>query len=251
MRRRRILELAALALGPLLVRRVGRAVEDGDLDPATRDLCRRVRAAYAGMRTYRDRGAVAITFLAPDGALKNVTTYPFTTAFARPDRLRYEFTATRRDGTVDRYLVARDARRVVRTWWDVTPGIKTGDNLHLALGAAAGVSGGSSSRLAPLLVTGEFLGGTWMDLRPIELLGDVEAAGRVCHRMRVSYPPAPGVGGAGTVETYFLDAESALLRRIEGRATFKDFRTETVTTYDPEPDAEIPDAALAFDPPAV
>jgi hypothetical protein len=259
MRRRDLFR--GMVLVPMLpLARLAPARARGDDGPAlagapaaeTGVLLGRVRRVYAEARTYRDAGVVTTTFFKPDGAVMMVSRKPFTTAFVRPDRFRYEYTEERREGErPSRYLVARDAAREVRTWWDVTPGVRTGRDLSLALAGATGVSSGSANTVPSLLLTGaaERDVGDWTRRRPVERLADAETAGRTCLRFSATIGARPNAPASGSVFTYWVDAESLLLRRIESTSTFPDFFTEAITTYEPVLDADVPDAALAFDPP--
>ena len=97
-------------------------------------------------------------------ARTRTTERPFATAFVRPDQFRFEFND--RDSVVkdpqgdrlSRYIIWSDGKEV-QTWWDVKPGIEKPESLSLALGAAFGVSGGTSSTIAGLLMPEQMSGG--------------------------------------------------------------------------------------------
>ena len=106
-----------------------------------RQILERTAKVYAECKTYRDSGVVKTLFI-QEGRNRTVSK-PFTTAFVRPDRFRYEFKNRRGEYEFDRYLVWRKGQDV-RTWWDVRPGVEEKADLDGALSAARGVSGASS-----------------------------------------------------------------------------------------------------------
>ncbi len=55
---------------------------------SAREIIARMESTYANSRTYGDSGVVKIIF---SRSVNQTTEKPFTTAFIRPDRLRYEF----------------------------------------------------------------------------------------------------------------------------------------------------------------
>lgn len=249
MKRREVIRVFLGApLAPALLDASGRA-EEPAAAPVPQALLEGIRRVYVEAKTYRDTGVVTTTFFKPDGAVMMVSKKPFSTAFVRPDRFRFEYNEARGDGPPSRYLIARDAAGTVRTWWDARPGVKTGGSLTMALAGATGVSDGSANTVPSLLLRDQRLG-DWTLGKSLELLDDAETAGRRCHRIKHAVPPLPGTPSKGSVITYWVDAESFLLRRVETSHTFPDFFAEAITTYEPVLNGEVPDTALAFDPPA-
>jgi hypothetical protein len=63
--------------------------------------------------------------------------------------------------------------------------------------------------------------------------------------------PCFGVKGdlSARPTTLWIDTETNLVRRIDQSNTFKDFRTETTTTYWPVVGGDVTEAMLEFDPP--
>ena len=125
--------LVAIAVGPARLTVAGGA-------PATaNDVLRRVEATYAACRTYRDEGVVTESY----GSSEKMK--PFTTAFRRPQQLRFEFSDGER-----RHTVISDGTVVEKR----SPGrpVETMAALGLALGAVHGVSGGSALGVPRLLL---------------------------------------------------------------------------------------------------
>src|SRR5690348_1665880 len=106
-------------------------------DPTAADVLAKMAAVYAGCGTCRDRGIVQITFLSADG--KRTTELPFTTAFVRPDRFRFEY----QEQVPQRRYIVWARGKDVRTWWTIEPGVSREKSLDMALAGATGVSGGS------------------------------------------------------------------------------------------------------------
>ena len=200
----------------------------------------RVAQVCAQCKTYRDTGCVTTVFVRGDGSRTDKK--PFSTAFVRPDRYRFEFTSQMPGmGKRYRYIVHMDANGV-RTWWDVRPGVKKGSSLMMAVAAATGVSGCSALTVPRLLMPGQITGGSLAYLDEPSRLQDGKLDGIECLRIK-------GEAVRGSPMTVWLDKTTLLVRRIDTSHQFPTFRTETTTTYSPAIDVEIDPEELAFDPP--
>jgi hypothetical protein len=225
-----------------------------------------VECMYARCRTYQDRGCVHTLFLNHDGGFRHDSVRPFTTAFIRPDRFRFEFTESHFASGQQRYLIAAEGLRV-RTWWDVSPGFEEPESLGLALAGATGVSGGSAHTLPALLMPDEVGEDRLLDRAEIARLEDSDLEGRVCYRIARNRIVTPeerrgrqeeqrrSIGwvapeAESDPEVYWIERDTLIIRRIEEKNRFPDFRTERVTTYEAEVDGLVPDDHLIFDPPA-
>jgi len=192
---------------------------------------------YADCKSYRDSGLVKTVFVRNSG--NQTVERPFTTAFVRPDRFRFEYT-DKQGGRDLRHLVWRKGDEVQR-WWDVKPGVEKPVSLGLALAGATGVSGGSAQTVPALLLPKEVGGRRLTDLTGAKRLEDAKLDKVDCIRIEGKYADKP--------TTLWIDSKTFLVRRIDAQNIFKDFRTEVTTTYDPAIDEEIPDQKLVFDPP--
>ncbi|MBN9520994.1 hypothetical protein J0H58_21140 [bacterium] len=225
---------------------------------------------YATCATYQDAGAVVTRFIKP-GHDSYGTTKPFATAFVRPDRFRFEHRHRHLDnGPWDRYLVWADGADV-RTWWGTTPGVEWPESLDLALAGATGVSGGAAQTVPGLLLPDRDAGRRLTELAELRLLGDESLGGVACYRLAGRFPtdpPDPEEEAREREEfirltgrppqraehsplTLWVDRGTFLLRRIDESVRFETFRTETVTTYEPQVGVRIPEEDLRFDPPTV
>jgi outer membrane lipoprotein-sorting protein len=206
------------------------------------EIIRQVAETYKNCRTYRDSGVVTIVFINSDGRSRT-DELPFTTAFVRPDRFRYEFQhRSRIHHEPTRYIVWSKGQDV-RTWWDITPGVKTGNPLHLALAGATGVSGRSAWEVPSLLLPKEVSRGSLEALQSPTRLEDAKLGEVNCIRIQ-------GESSIGDPMTFWIDSKTLLIRRIDSGHEFGDFRTEQTMTYDdPIINEPIPEEKLAFDPP--
>lgn len=224
---------------------------------------------YATCTAYRDAGRVTTRFITP-GERDHTEVRPFTTAFIRPDRFRFEFRSQigEVEGEWYRYLVCAGGGSV-RVWWDVRPGVEEPESLGLALAGATGVSGSSAHTIPALLLPEAVIGSGLTDLAGVVSLGDADLGGVACYRLQgtLVLPPVDpaerlreeewvfretGVR-LGHVEpgpvTVWIDRGTLLVRRIEDGSQFSTFRTETLMEYEPEVGVAVAEAELRFDPP--
>jgi outer membrane lipoprotein-sorting protein len=202
------------------------------------DVLDRMAKAYAGCKSYHDSGDVKTVFVLAD---RNLTVEkPFTTAFVRPDRFRFEYNEKDGGGQERRYIVWRKGKEV-QTWWDVKPGVEKPESLNLTLAGAAGVSGSSAHTVPALLLPKEVEGRRLTDMTEAKRIADAKLDKVDCFRIEGKF--------GGNPTTLWIDQKTFLVRRIDAQMKFDDFRTETTTTYDPAIDEDIPDKKLEFDPP--
>ena len=172
----------------------------------------------------------------------------------RPDRFRFQFTDTglrralvrvhRVDGRRrSALLVGRQAGRPQRR------------NVQDGLRIAAGVSGGSSVRIPGLLLPRSV--GEGPSIIAAERIQDGSDRGVPCFRIRGKSQKTPYTLTMGaqvlTVQdesiTLWIDRATLLLRKFEDKKTFDTYNSESITTYMPEIDVEIPPEQLTFNAP--
>jgi hypothetical protein len=230
----------------------------------------RMVGAYAGCKSYQDSGCV--TSVAVSADRQRTRTRAFSTAFARPDRFRFEFRSSH-DGVQWRRYIVWAQGADVRTWWDIRSRIEQSDSLSTALAGAVGVSGGSAKRVGTLLMPGE-VGANWVGLLcDLKRLEDAHLGAAECFRVRGTMVPprrvTPWVPAEWnrfqegvrrltgmTLEaiergprTLWIDKATFLLRRMEEPVQFERHQADTTTDYDPRIDVTIPEEQLQFDPP--
>jgi hypothetical protein len=208
--------------------------------------------AYARCDSYRDSGVVVTSYVSEDGEW--TAEKPFTTAFQRPKRLRLEIN-DRSVGEPPPTSIIWASGDEVRTWSDLDPGVETPPNLAEALAAATGSSQGVSYRVPSLLLPADAATGR----HPLELnyavrIGDADEDGFGCFRIRgqsIRTPRTLGEGEQAVVlqensVIIWIDQRSFLVRRVEETNVYDTFRTETITTYRPQIDVQIPSEELEF-----
>lgn len=109
-----------------------------------------VREKYAAAKSYADTGVVKTV-------LKASTTVnerrPFTTAFERGGRYRWEFRGSAVPGgtPTQRYVVWSRDQKVFESWWDLTKEHDLHETFDAAMAGPTGVSGGSANAIIPIL----------------------------------------------------------------------------------------------------
>lgn len=196
--------------------------------PATADdILATMAQVYATTPTYTDHGTVTVVFTPVDRE-PNTTTLKFETAFVRSQRFRFEY---RKDhefrgkvlGSQD-YVIWSD---FVHTYsaWSVTKGIQDdGQNLGLALAAAAGVSDTSSVNIPSLLMPG-LAPATYARLAAPSLDGTETVDGHACWRITGKR--------RGDSMTVWIDRETHVVRRADTRHHFDGFEAAQSIVFEP------------------
>jgi outer membrane lipoprotein-sorting protein len=211
----------------------GRANEPAAGALTAQQILERMAAAYASCTSYRDSGVVKTTFV--ESSRRRTVEKLFRTAFVRPDRFRFEYRENQ-----DRYIVCREGD-TVQTWWDIKPGVEKPATLGLALAGATGVSGGSAHTVPALLLPVEVTGRRLTDMTQAVRIDDGKLGDAGCLRVEGKLMKQS--------ITLWIDMDSFLLRRVDAKIDFANFRTEETTTYDPEINGDVPEAMLKFDSP--
>ena len=202
-----------------------------------KEVVERMAKTYASCKTYSDSGVVKTLFIEAEG--NRMAEKPFTTAFVRPDRFRFEY--KHKSGNKEfRYIICRNGKGV-QTWFDVMPGIKISESLGSALVGAVGVSSSSSCTVPGLLIPKEFGGRKLTDITAMKRIEDAKLDKVDCFRVQGKFASKP--------VTLWIDQGTFLLHRIDSKSKFSKFSTETTTTYNPVIDGEVTDKMLEFGPP--
>jgi outer membrane lipoprotein-sorting protein len=234
-----ILRSSLLALlGTSLVLTASAAQTPAAEDPSAREILDRMAQVYADCASYRDSGVVRTLFIDPKG--NHTVEKPFTTAFVRPGRLRFEYREKRGLlGQDSRHIVWSDGRET-QSWWDIAPGVRKEESLDMALAGATGVSGGSAHTIPSLLLP-EVKGLRLTDITEVRQVENAKLGESECFRIEGKLSQSP--------TTLWIDKSSFLVRRIDERHQLSTFSTEETTTYDPVINGEIGEEMLAFAPP--
>jgi len=191
-------------------------------------------AAYIHATSYVDKGRVRKTFI--QGQDRRLVVKPFTTAFVRSDKFRFEF-RTDNDDPKQAYVIWSDGVRTVTRWY-IRPGLEVKRDLDHAVAGATGVSSGSAHTVPRLLLPDVVSGFALTELTDLRLAGSEALDGHMCWKIIGRHPDAK------TDTTLWIDQRSHLLRRMFGRHHFSpattpmgttsgEFDTETTTDFDP------------------
>ena len=234
------------------VSHVGCLADDAKVDP--RELARKVESRYASCKTYRDTCLARMVFRNAGGEEQDLgerKPSKITTAFLRPDKLRFEFD-NELGGKLIRNLIWMDGR-AVKTWWDVRPGVQTPESLHFALGAAAGVTESTSVTIPPLLLSELLKRPNALSNGPghLALLDDEAIGAHARRRLRRRFEAVnfQTQKNFEVVDTFWIDAKTFAIRRVVKEMEIGEGRSVGTLDLEPEFDVEIPASALAFDPP--
>ena len=193
---------------------------------------------YATCTSYCDTGLVSTRFIEDKGT--RTIEKPFTTAFVRPDRFRFEY----QDGS-HQAIVWREGETVRVEWpWtgiaELPPQLIKPESLELALAGATGVSGGSAHTIPALLLPEEVGGRRLTDMTEVKQIEDTlsEEEGVECCQIAGKY--------AGHPIVLWIEKATFCLRRMETQHPFEHFRTETTTSYIPLMNGDIDDELLCY-----
>ena len=198
------------------------------------DIISRMREAYATSTSYSDSGLVKEVYIRTSGT--RTIEKPFTTAFIRPDRFRFEFTEKMRGDGGRRFVIYRNGEDL-RVYWDVDKNLEP-ESIDRAVAAATGVSGESAVTVPAMLLPKEI---KWRrairfnkpDRIEDDTLGDVD-----CFRIH-DY-----IGGNPV--TWWIDKAEFLLRKVHHEMDFDDFRALRTTTYKPVLNGDVTGPMLEF-----
>ncbi len=170
------------------------------------------RKLYESLRTYQDTGEVQSRI--DTGEVVITDTKPFSTAFERDGRFRWEFRGSSGPGRKadTRYVVWSTDDETYHSWWELTRERGQSDSLGKAMEGSTGVSGGSTTAIVPLLRTDIDVAARTTDLRDPVDKGTAEIDGVVCHVIEGKGPEMQGV--TGLVIKLWID-DSLAIRRIE------------------------------------
>lgn len=207
--------------------------------PTAEEILAQMSKIYAGCKTYQDHGIVTIKIIRSNDEM--IMERPFTTAFIRPSRFRYEYKEKKPYSNKEYRYIIWSGGQEVKSWWDINPGIQKKQSLSMALAGATGVSGGSAHTI-PALLLPEVGGCPLTDIRDAKRIDDAIVDNANCFRIEGKY--------CGESSIIWIDAKSFLVRFITTEHKFPEFRSETKTSYSPIVDGSISEKALEFDPPA-
>ena len=206
---------------------------------------------YAQCDSYRDSGVAATTYTSDEREWTGEK--PFTTVFVRPSQIRFEYQDMSAGDPPPSYIIWADGNDV-RTWSDVEPGVNRPATVSKAIAAAAGVSQGTSHRIPSMLRPDPSASKSALELNYARRIDDGAVDEFECFRIlgqSIRTPKTLGSGDTGIVlrensSTIWIDKQSYLVRRVDESNVYDSFSTDTVTTYSPEINVDIPSELLEF-----
>lgn len=198
------------------------------------EIIERMKNAYANSKTYSDSGVVEVIFI---GDVNQTVEKPFTTAFIRPNRFRYEFTEKKPYGTKQSFIIHLNGKNL-QSYWDIQKDLKH-DSLNNAVASAAGVSNGSAITVPGMLMPNEITWRRAIRVNQPKRIDDDIVDSTDCYRVQDLI-----LGAIPT--TLWIDKKTFMLRKIYREQTFDDFRTEERTTYKPILNGEVENDLLEF-----
>jgi hypothetical protein len=202
-----------------------------------KEIIKLMKEEYAMSTSYSDSGVVRIVFIRSDG--RRTVEKPFTTAFIRPDRFRFEYKEKTHGNRVHRFIVCLEGKNL-QTYWDVDNDLKP-ESLDREIAAATGISHGSAITVPAMLLPKEIKWRRAIRFHKPKRIGDDIFDMVECFRVHDLI--------LGRPVTFWIDKKSFLLRKIYREQEFVDFRTQETTTYKPILNGRIMDNMLEFNPP--
>jgi hypothetical protein len=200
-----------------------------------------VARQYAGAKSYFDRGLVRQVTIFSDGR-RRVRDRPFTTAFVRGDRFRYEYW-DEGDRFMRRCVVWSDGNEAKALWPFAKPNLET-TPLHRGLAGATGISGSSASTIPNLLLPDQLTAFKLTAIADALRTSDEIIEGAQCIRIEGHF------GYLVTPQTVWIEKDTGLVRQLYSAYNVGTYRTETTTSYSPFLNQPIPSELLQFDVPA-
>lgn len=208
---------------------------------AGEEIIARMFSVYSSCSSYLDEGQVKTVFYEKTGSRTVIK--PFSTAYLRPAKFRFEYKERRGEEEWNRYIIW-EGDEAIKTWWSIKPGIENHKTLGYALGGASGVSGAASTTIPGLLMPEMIMGNQVRGLKRPELVGEESLNDRNVYKIK-------GTDYQGNIVTIWIDSEKLLILKIQGSKKFEKFETETTMTFKPQLNIEIAPEKLAFDPPGL
>jgi hypothetical protein len=221
-------------------------------------MLRLIEKRYRAAKTYRDEGVVRIKMIQKGATIEDER--PFSTAFERNGRFRWEFRASAIPGGRPKlqYVVWSRDQKTFDSWWDVTRKHQQHNSLDMAMAGPTGVSGGSATAIIPMLCKMQW-GLRCTNVVNPTVQGPEKIQGVDCTIIE-------GQDSAGGQVRLWLDSSSAVYQVFTSREVDpaklpkrdgqpenipqEKFVVETTITIKPTFDAKIADEEFDFKPPA-
>ena len=171
--------------------------------------------AYARLKNYSDSGKLIKTFI---GDHPHKSAIVFKTAFINTGDINFEYYEP--GNSTSLYTINR-TNNVVKTWWGVLNRTATPDNMPRALGAALGVSGGTSMIVPELLLTSDFKkNNLFRTLTKRTIVAEEKVNGKDCYKITGTTLRGP--------MTIWIAKKDFLIRKIQTAYVVDPAKTEAM-----------------------
>jgi outer membrane lipoprotein-sorting protein len=201
------------------------------------EIIKLMRKSYVTANSYSDSGVVKIFFINSDR--RRTVKKPFTTAFIRPDRFRFEYREKALINREFRFIVFLNGKNL-QTYWNIENDLEL-DSLDKAIGAATGVSGGSAITVPAMLLPNEIKWRRAIRFNKPKRIDDGFFNKVSCFKIQDQI--------FGNHAVFWIDKETFLLLKIYREKIFEDFQAQETTTYQPIKNGKVTDVMLEFNPP--
>jgi outer membrane lipoprotein-sorting protein len=200
------------------------------------EIIKLMKESYATANSYSDSGVVKIVFINSDG--RRTVKKPFTTAFIRPDRFRFEYREKTPINREFRFIVSLNGKNL-QTYWNIENDLKL-DSLDKAIAAATGVSGGSAITVPAMLLPNEIKWRRGIRFSKPKRIDDGFFNKVSCFKIQDQI--------FGNHAIFWIDKETLLLLKIYREKEFEDFQAQETTTYRPVKNGKVSGMMLEFNP---
>ncbi len=195
----------------------------------------RMFSVYESCSSYIDRGKVKEVFLRLSG--NQLVTKPFTTAFVRPSRFRFEYTEG--GGSRTHNLVVWRDGSSIRSWWSINRETRHYETLAEPLRNATGVSSQSAAIVPTMLFRNLGDRRRLQNLTDLELVRVERTSGKAAYRIQ-------GKDWMNQSLTLWIDKETFLLIRLYEKRKADGYDVETTIRYEPQINVDVPAKKLEF-----
>ena len=204
-------------------------------DLTATEILSRMKDTYANAKTYQDKGLVKVVIRFPER--NHTIKKPFSTAFVRPDRLRYEYKEIKPLVRTSKFVAYQNGNEV-KVHWDLDEGASKIRSIDEALATAAGISGGSARTVPTMLLPKQSRFRNAIVFYSPERTDDEVVDGIDCFKIEDlnDYRDL----------TLWIDKEEFLLRKMYVEKDLEDSLAETTTTYVPILNGVVEDKVLNF-----
>lgn len=231
--------------------------------PSPEVIIAKVADTYGQCDSYLDSGCVTTHFFSSEGVLTRIEERPFSTAFVRPDRFRFQLTFRLHPQSQWHQCIIAADKEDVRVWSDLRSVVERPESLARALAGATGISGGSAHTIPCLLMPDRLPGRRITELRDLKNFQDGIVQGVQCYRIQGHFLLDPSDSERYAIETkrltgeepeqamhgpllLWIEKETYLIRRLDMEKRFTTFRTEVTTTYEARIGIRIEEDKLRF-----